>query len=143
MGYYKTSSVQSCRSQNGLRKSRSSTPSWTKSKRTVETTLALAKEKKKDFQVYKHDERTQHETKLVRWTTAARSTNNSAEVSKNLDRYDSENNCLDHTHRNNYVKNSEAWGMLAISFDILAISLSVLHNYFDDFNKIIFRSVSN
>jgi len=29
------------------------------------------------------------------------------------------------------------------SFDIPAISLSVLHNYFNDSNKIIFRSVSS
>jgi len=29
------------------------------------------------------------------------------------------------------------------NFDILVISLNILHNYFDDPNKIIFRSVSS
>jgi len=31
----------------------------------------------------------------------------------------------------------------ATSFNILAINLSILHNYFDDPNKIIFKSVSS
>jgi len=39
-------------------------------------------------------------------------------------------------HRNNYVGNSSMMSNAAKSFDIPAISLSVLHNYFDGLTKL-------
>jgi len=45
-------------------------------------------------------------------------------------------------HQNNYVERLNI-NNNAKSFNILAISLSVLHNYFDGPNNIIFRSVSS
>jgi len=41
-------------------------------------------------------------------------------------------------HQNNFVRILKAMNNIAKSFDILAISLSVLHNYFDSSNKITF-----
>jgi len=46
-------------------------------------------------------------------------------------------------HQNNYVKRLNVDDKAAKSFNIVAINLNVLHNYFDDPNKIIFRFVSN
>jgi len=43
-------------------------------------------------------------------------------------------------HKNNYIKRLS--DNAAKSFNILAISLNVLHNYFDSSNKIILKSVS-
>jgi len=45
-------------------------------------------------------------------------------------------------HQNNYIERLKVDDNAAKSFNILAISLKVLHNCFDDSNKIIFRSVS-
>jgi len=45
-------------------------------------------------------------------------------------------------HPNNYVERSSVNDNAAKNFNILAIGLSVLHNYFDDSNKIIFRFVA-
>jgi len=39
-------------------------------------------------------------------------------------------------HQNNYVENSSIIRKVIKSFDILTISLSVLHNYFDDATKL-------
>jgi len=47
------------------------------------------------------------------------------------------------TRQNNYVKHLSIDDNAVKSFNILAISLSVLHNYFDSSSKIIFRSVSS
>jgi len=44
-------------------------------------------------------------------------------------------------HQNNYVKRLSVDNNVAKSFNILTIE-SVLHNYFDSLNKIIFRSIS-
>jgi len=38
-------------------------------------------------------------------------------------------------HQNNFVKNNKALKIMSKNFNILATSLSVLHNYFDEFNK--------
>jgi len=46
-------------------------------------------------------------------------------------------------HQNNYVERLNVDYKVAKSFNILAISLNVLRNYFDDSNTIIFRSVSS
>jgi len=46
-------------------------------------------------------------------------------------------------NQNNYVERLSVDNNAAKNFNILAISLNVLHNYFDDSNKIIFRSVSS
>jgi len=45
--------------------------------------------------------------------------------------------------QNNYVGRSDIMSNAAKNFDILATSLNVLYNHFDDPNKIIFRSVSS
>jgi len=45
-------------------------------------------------------------------------------------------------HQNNYVEHLGV-DNAAKSFYILAISLNVLHNYFNGPNKIIFRSISS
>jgi len=45
--------------------------------------------------------------------------------------------------KNNYVQRLSVDDNAEKSFNILAISLSTLHNYFDGPNKIIFRSVSS
>jgi len=45
-------------------------------------------------------------------------------------------------HQNNYVERLSVDNNAAKNFNILVTSLNVLHNYFDDLNKIIFRSVS-
>jgi len=45
--------------------------------------------------------------------------------------------------QNNYVERLSVDDSVAKSFTFLAISLSVLHNYFVGSNKIIFRSVSS
>jgi len=44
-------------------------------------------------------------------------------------------------HQNNYIKHLSINDNVVKLFNILAISLSVLHNYFDGPNKIIFTSV--
>jgi len=44
-------------------------------------------------------------------------------------------------HQNNYVARLNVDGKTAKSFNILITNLSVLHNYFDGPNKIIFKSV--
>jgi len=44
-------------------------------------------------------------------------------------------------YSNNYVERLSVDDNAAKSFNILATSLGVLHNYFDGSNKIIFRSV--
>jgi len=41
----------------------------------------------------------------------------------------------------NYVEYSSIMNSAVKNFDILATSLNMLRNYFDDLNKIIFRSV--
>jgi len=68
-----------------------------------------------------------------------RSKNDFAEVSKNLARYRSEN-------RNNYrriiVGRLSVDNNAAKSFNI-PVSSNILHNYFDDSNKIVFRSLSS
>jgi len=46
-------------------------------------------------------------------------------------------------HQNNYVERLSVDDDAAKSFNILATSLSVVHNYFDGPNNIIFRSVSS
>jgi len=46
-------------------------------------------------------------------------------------------------HRNNYVECLGVDDNAAKSFNILATNLSVLFNYFDSLNNIIFRFVSN
>jgi len=56
--------------------------------------------------------------------------NGSVEISENLARYRSENNLLD--HQNIYVERlSVDDSNAANSFNILATSLNILHNYFD------------
>jgi len=57
-------------------------------------------------------------------------------------RYKSENN-LAGSSKNNYAERLNVDDKVAKSFDILAIRLDVLHNYFDGPTKIIFRSASN
>jgi len=44
-------------------------------------------------------------------------------------------------HQNNYVERLSIDDNGVKSFNVLATSLSVLHNYFDGPNKIIFKSV--
>jgi len=44
-------------------------------------------------------------------------------------------------HQNNYVERLNDDDSVAKSFNNLAISLSVLHNYFGGPNKIIFKSI--
>jgi len=39
-------------------------------------------------------------------------------------------------HQNNYVANSNTMSNAAKNLDILAINLSVLHNYFDELTKL-------
>jgi len=46
-------------------------------------------------------------------------------------------------HQNNYVERLSIDDNAEKSFNILAISLNILHNYFDGPNKIIVRSVSS
>jgi len=46
-------------------------------------------------------------------------------------------------YQNNYVERLSIDDNAAKSFNILAINWNVLHNYFDDPCKIIFRSVPN
>jgi len=46
-------------------------------------------------------------------------------------------------HQNNYVECLNIFDSAAKCFDILATNLNILHNYFDDANRIIFRSVSS
>jgi len=41
-------------------------------------------------------------------------------------------------HQNNFVRILKIMNNIAKSFDILAISLSVLHNYFDNSTKLLF-----
>jgi len=61
------------------------------------------------------------------------------EALKNLARYRSKNNVVELL--NNYVESlNKHDDKTAKSFNILATSLNVLHNYFNDPNKIIFRS---
>jgi len=43
---------------------------------------------------------------------------------------------LSQSIQNIYIRNSNKWAILQKNFDILAISLNVLHNYFDRSNKI-------
>jgi len=65
-------------------------------------------------------------------------------ISKNLVRYKFESNFLKELdHQNNYVRNSNMMSDAANNFDILAINLNVLSNYFDSLFKVIFISVSN
>jgi len=45
------------------------------------------------------------------------------------------------SHQNNYVKRFD--DNVAKSFNILTTSLNVLHNYFENSNKIIFRFISS
>jgi len=61
------------------------------------------------------------------------------EVFKNLGRYRSENNVVELL--NNYVESlNKHDDKTTKSFNILTTSLNVLYNYFNDPNKIIFRS---
>jgi len=46
-------------------------------------------------------------------------------------------------HQNNYVERLNINDKAVKSFNILATNLNVLHNYFDNPNKIIFESVSS
>jgi len=46
-------------------------------------------------------------------------------------------------YQNYYVERFSVNNDAAKSFNVLATSLNVLHNYFDDPNKIIFKSVSS
>jgi len=39
-------------------------------------------------------------------------------------------------HQNNYVENSNTIAILQKNFDILAISLNVLHNFFDNLTRL-------
>jgi len=58
-----------------------------------------------------------------------------AKVSKNLGRYRSKNNFVE--HQNNHVENSNTMSNSVKNFDILAISLNILHNYFDSLTKLL------
>jgi len=64
-----------------------------------------------------------------------------AKICKNLARYKSENNVG--TLKLYTVERLSIDNKAAKSFNILPNNLSVLHNYFDVPNKIIFRSVSS
>jgi len=66
--------------------------------------------------------------------------NNFVEVSKNLVKYRSKNNFVELSKLYYYVERSSIINN-AKSFDILTTNLSVLHNYFNGPNKIIFRFV--
>jgi len=46
-------------------------------------------------------------------------------------------------HQNNFVGTLKIISNTAKNFDILAVGLSVLHNYFDSSTKLLFRSVSS
>jgi len=67
--------------------------------------------------------------------------NGFVEVSKNLAGYKSLKIILLDC-QNDYVKRLNIFDDAVKYFVILATSLSILHNYFDSLNKIIFRSVS-
>jgi len=45
--------------------------------------------------------------------------------------------------QNNYVERLSVEDSIDKNFNILETSLNILHNYFDDPNNIIFKSVSN
>jgi len=46
-------------------------------------------------------------------------------------------------YQNYHVGRSSIISNVVKNFDVLAISLSILHNYFDGSNRIIFKSVSS
>jgi len=46
-------------------------------------------------------------------------------------------------HQNYYVERFNVNNDAVKIFNILTTSLNILHNYFDDLNKIIFKSVSS
>jgi len=50
---------------------------------------------------------------------------------------------LDTRSKHNFVGNLKIMSSTAKNLDILATSLSVLHNYFDNLTKLLFRSVSS
>jgi len=61
---------------------------------------------------------------------------NGAELSRNLAECRSENIIILLNHQNNYVERSNVKDDAIKSFDILAISLSILRNYFDGSTKL-------
>jgi len=63
--------------------------------------------------------------------------NGFAEVSKNLAKYSSRIILFD---QNSYVERLSINDNAVKNFNTLAISVNVLHNYFNSSNKIIFRS---
>jgi len=60
-----------------------------------------------------------------------RGKNNLAEIFTNL-ATDTDLKIILSNYQNNYVKRSSVTSKVAKNFDILATSLSVIHNYFDD-----------
>jgi len=91
--------------------------------------------------LFKHTQK-KLDFKFVESSVSLHGKNDFAEVSKVLHRYRSENNFLGSsklcTIERLWVDNSAVK-----SFNILAISLNVLYNYFNGSTKIIFRSISN